>query len=134
MRDDSPVDPFAGDPSDPVHELRALDPDDDEAHPPLTPQERETVVEDLADLEVFFAVLQPRGIRGLVVDCGDCQEEHFFGWDLLRGNLRHLLEFGIPRVHEPAFEPDPHDYVTWDYAHGFLDGLSAADEALDPID
>jgi hypothetical protein len=24
-------------------------------------------------------------------------------------------------VHEPAFAPDPTDYVTWDYARGFAD-------------
>lgn len=131
MRDDAPADPFAGDPTDPVHELAALDPDDDQAHPPLTPDERESVVDDLTDLELFVALLEPRGIRGLVVDCSDCIEEHFFGWDLLRGNLRHLLDHGTPRVHEPAFNPDPKHYVTWDYARGFVDGIEAADEASD---
>ena len=25
------------------------------------------------------------------------------------------------RVHEPAFSPDPADYVSWDYARGFAD-------------
>ena len=34
------------------------------------------------------------GVRGLVVDCEDCGEPHYFGWDLLRGNLRHLLDEG----------------------------------------
>ena len=131
MRDDAPADPFAGDPTDPVHELAALDPDDDQAQPPLTPDERESVVDDLSDLELFVALLEPRGIRGLVVDCVDCAEEHFFGWELLRGNLRHLLDHGTPRVHEPAFNPDPQHYVTWDYARGFVDGIEAADEASD---
>jgi hypothetical protein len=115
-----PVDPFSGDPDDPARELAALDDDVDEA-PPLTPQEREDVLEDLEDLEVFEVLLSPRGVRGLVVDCEECREPHYFGWDLLRGNLRHLLDQGTTRVHEPAYSPDPSDYVSWDYARGFAD-------------
>ena len=117
-----PIDPFSGDPEDPVRELAALDDESDLAgDPPLTPQEREDVLEDLADLEVFEALLEPRGVRGLVVQCGECDEAHYFAWDLLRGNLRHLLDAGTHRVHEPAFAPDPADYVTWEYARGFTD-------------
>jgi hypothetical protein len=115
-----PLDPFSGDPSDPARELAALD-GDDEGTPPLGPAEREDVLEDLADLEVFAALLQPRGVRGLVVDCGECDEPHCFSWDLLRANLRHLLDAGTHRVHEPAFDPDPAQYVTWEYARGFTD-------------
>lgn len=126
VTDDQPLDPFAGDPTDPAS---ALD-DDDEVLEPLSPAEREDVLTDLADLEVYRTLLEPRGVRGLVVDCEDCHEPHFFGWDLLRGNLRHLLDAGQTRVHEPAFAPDPADYVTWDYARGFADGvLDAAESA-----
>lgn len=116
-----PVDPFSGDPDDPARELAALDDDDVAESPPLTPAEREDVLEDLEDLEVFEVLLSPRGVRGLVVDCEECREPHYFGWDLLRGNLRHLLDQGTTRVHEPAFSPDPSDYVSWDYARGFAD-------------
>ncbi|MCW2622703.1 MAG: hypothetical protein JWL64_2305 [Frankiales bacterium] len=123
-----PVDPFAGDPDDPTRELAALDPDEVEATPPLLPAEREDVLEDLQDLEVFEALLAPRGVRGLIVDCPDCQEAHYFDWDLLRGNLRHLLDRGTTRVHEPAFAPDPSAYVSWDYARGFSDAV-LGDEA-----
>ena len=115
-----PVDPFAGDPDDPARELERLDADDD-ASAPLSPGEREDVLDDLEDLEVFEALLGPRGVRGLVVDCEDCDEPHYFAWDLLRGNLRHLLDRGTARVHEPAFSPDPSDYVSWDYARGYAD-------------
>jgi uridine kinase len=59
--------------------------------------------------------LSPTGIRGLVIECEDCHEPHYFDWDLLRGNLRHLLTSGRPRVHEPAYDPTRH-YVTWEYA------------------
>lgn len=116
-----PVDPFAGDPDDPVRELEALDDDAEPGEAPLSPADREDVLDDLEDLEVFEALLSPRGVRGLVVDCEDCREPHYFGWELLRGNLRHLLDRGTTRVHEPAFSPDPADYVSWDYARGFAD-------------
>jgi len=122
------MDPFAGDPSDPASALE----DSDDAVPaePLTQAERQDVVDDLADLEVYEALLAPRGVRGLVVDCEDCRVSHYFGWDLLRANLRHLVEAGESRVHEPAFDPDPADYVTWEYARGYVDGIQdAVDDA-----
>jgi len=104
-------------------------PPDDPAQP-LSPDEREDVLADLEDLDVFQTLLSPRGVRGLVVECEDCQEPHYFGWELLRSNLRHLLDLGETRVHEPAFAPDPADYVSWDYARGFCDGVldAAGDE------
>ena len=124
VEDDHPIDPFLGDPDDPSAELG-----DDDATEPLDPQEREEVLADLADLDVYQTLLEPRGVRGLVVDCDDCDEAHYFGWDLLRSNLRHLLDVGQTRVHEPAFSPDPADYVSWDYARGFADGVLEASEA-----
>jgi hypothetical protein len=115
-----PVDPFSGDPDDPSRELAALD-DDAAAVVPLTPAEREDVLADLEDVEVYEALLAPRSVRGLVVECAQCDEPHYFSWDLLRANLRSLLDAGSPRVHEPAYAPDPAEYVTWDYARGFTD-------------
>ena len=43
-------------------------------------------------------------------------------------NLRRLLDQGQPHVHEPAYSPDPANYVSWDYARGFADGVLTADE------
>ena len=123
VRDDAPLDPFADDPADPAGSL-----DDDDEPAPLTTDEREEVLADLEDLEVFQTLLESRGVRGLVVDCQDCEEPHYFAWDLLRANLRHLLDEGTSRVHEPAYGPDPADYVSWDYARGFADGVLTADE------
>ena len=123
-----PVDPFAGDPDDPARQLEALDEDPERATEPLSPDEREDVLGDLEDLEVFEVLLEPRGVRGLVVDCEDCREPHYFAWALLRGNLRHLLDRGTARVHEPAFSPDPTDYVTWDYARGYADACLQDDD------
>ena len=118
---DEPIDPFHGGPSDPASELERLG--SDHLGDPLSDTERQDVLEDLTDLEVYQALLAPTGIRGLVVECEECREPHYFDWDLLRGNLRHLLDSGMPRVHEPAFNPDPDRYVSWDYARGYCDGV-----------
>jgi Family of unknown function (DUF5319) len=127
VTDDAPLDPFRGDPSDPAATLDDLDASDPTVAP-LTPEEREDVEADLEDLEIFQTLLEPRGVRGVVVECADCGESHYFGWELMRANLRHLLDAGRTRVHEPAYGPDPHDYVTWEYARGYSDGAFAAAE------
>lgn len=132
VHDDAPRDPFEGDPADPAREWDDTYAEDGDEPEPLTAEDREEILADLEDLEVFRALLEPRGVRGLVVDCDDCREPHYFSWDLLTGNLRHLLEVGQTRVHEPAFSPDPADYVSWDYARGFADGV--LDAAEDPAD
>lgn len=119
---DEPIDPFAGDPTDPTEDLDATD----DAGESLSDDERQDVLEDLADLEIYQTLLTPQGIRGLVIECEDCHQPHYFDWDLLRGNLRQLLESGRPRVHEPAFDPDPDHYVTWEYARGYADGVHDA--------
>src|SRR5918999_416367 len=98
---------------------------------PLDEEEREALRQDLTDVESLKQLLGPKGIRGVVFYCPDCDEDHFLGWDLLRGNLEQLLEDGDSPVHEPAFDPDPNDYVSWDFARGFLDGYeSVEDEEL----
>ena len=105
---DEPIDPFAGDPTDPASELAGLDsPDDGDIvdADQLGTAERDDVLEDLADLEVYQALLSPAGVRGLVIECEDCREPHFFDWALLRANLRHLLDSGRPTVwadHAPS--------------------------------
>ncbi len=121
---EEPIDPFNGDPADPSASLE--DAADDDELDPLSETERQDVLEDLSDLEVYQALLSPTGVRGLVIECEDCHEPHYFDWDLLRGNLRHLLSSGRPRVHEPAYDPDPDHYVTWEYARGYADGVHDA--------
>jgi hypothetical protein len=117
---DGPVDPFQDDPNDPA----ALLGDQDEYAPvPLTEAERADVQADLAELIEFRATLAPHGVLGVVVDCSDCSESHYFGWDLMTANLQALLADGVTHAHEPAFQPDPDRYVTWDYARGFTDAL-----------
>lgn len=111
-----PPDPFAGDPSDPSAALDAIEPGE-----PLDPHERLAVEEDLADLAVYEALLAHRGIRGLVVSCEDCRQDHYHDWDMLRANLLQLLVDGTVRPHEPAYDPMPEAYVTWDYCRGYAD-------------
>lgn len=119
-----PPDPFAGDPADPARAFEVTGVDD-AAETPLDAAERDEVVADLSDLAVFEALLAPRGVRGVVVDCDDCSEQHFHDWDLLRASLQQLLDEGQMRPHEPPFDPDPAAYVTWEYCRGFADATLA---------
>ncbi|MEU4578199.1 DUF5319 domain-containing protein [Nonomuraea sp. ATR24] len=123
MLEDVPRDPFADDPNDPSAAMGELG----EAEP-LTAAERDEAITDLADVEVFRSLLEQQGVLGLVLDCPECGEQHFFDWDLLRGNLRQMIELGQPQMHEPAFQPDPAAYVTWEYARGYVDGVIDTEE------
>ena len=124
--DSLPPDPFAGDPHDPA---LSLDGGDGEERDALTDEERDEVVADLADLAVYQALLEVRGVRGIVVDCGECDEPHYHDWHLLRASLEQLLADGRMRPHEPAYDPNPGDYVSWDYCRGFADGVTANESA-----
>jgi hypothetical protein len=99
-----------------------------EEEKPLDPEEREALRQDLLDVQVLREVLGSKGIKGTVFYCPDCDEDHFLTWELLSGNLEELLEQGESPVHEPAFDPDPDEYVSWDYARGFLDGYESFEQ------
>ncbi|WP_245818545.1 MULTISPECIES: DUF5319 domain-containing protein [Haloechinothrix] len=118
-----PPDPFANDPNDPAKSLDAMDDDRGE---PISEAERAELLADLADLSIYQALLEPRGVQGIVVDCVDCEQAHFHEWHLLRASLEQLLTDERMRPHEPAFDPDPHDYVSWEYCRGFADGVTTA--------
>jgi Family of unknown function (DUF5319) len=121
-----PPDPFAGDPEDPA---RALGESEEEQYQPIGDDERAELIGDLSDLAVYQALLEPRGVRGIVVDCGECDEPHYHDWELLRSSLEQLLADGRMRPHEPAFDPDPASYVSWEYCRGFADGVTATENA-----
>lgn len=97
--------------------------DDAEQVPLLDEHESAMVRRDLVDLDEFEAAFSAEGYRGVAVWCQDCRAEHYYPWDMLRENLQMLLETGETPVHEPAYEPDPHEYVPWDYARGYVDAL-----------
>ena len=99
-----------------------------EEEQPLDAEEREALRQDLLDVQVLREVLGSKGIKGTVFYCPDCDEDHFLTWELLSGNLEELLEQGESPVHEPAFDPDPDEYVSWDYARGFLDGYESFEQ------
>jgi hypothetical protein len=95
---------------------------------PLDEEEKELLEQDLVDVQVLKDLLGPKGIKGTVFYCSDCDEDHYLTWDLLAGNLQELLHQGESPIHEPAFDPDPDEYVSWDYARGFLDGYESFEE------
>lgn len=129
-----PIDPFADDPNDPVHELEALDdPEDDDESAHRTVMSPEDLLEELEEIELMEAALLPKGVRGLAMHCHDCDVMHYFDWDLMRASARHIAEYGQPRVHEPAIAPDEDDYVPYSYARGYIDALlDAADDEIEP--
>jgi hypothetical protein len=96
----------------------------------LEPDEEENVRADLGDLHGMRNVFAGQGVKGVVISCPDCGEDHFYEWDLLKENLEHMLEFGEPRMHEPAFEVREEEYIRWDYGRGYVDAL--ADTGLEP--
>jgi hypothetical protein len=122
--DSLPPDPFAGDPDDPA---RAILDNEDEVEHPMGEDERAELLTDLSDLAVYQALLEHRGVKGVVVDCGECQEPHYHDWALLRASLEQLLTDGKMRPHEPAFDPDPGSYVSWEYCRGYADGVTATE-------
>lgn len=124
--DSLPPDPFAGDPDDPA---RAIIDHDDAVENPMGEDERAELLTDLSDLAVYQALLEHRGVKGVVVDCGECQEPHYHDWALLRASLEQLLTDGRMRPHEPAFDPDPGAYVSWEYCRGYADGVTATENA-----
>jgi hypothetical protein len=121
MPEDGPVDPFLNDPHDPAAVL-----DDPDPIEPLSDDERADVLADLHELAEFRRALSPRDVRGIAVECADCGEQHYFGWDLMAANLRALIGEGRTHVNEPAFEPNPDAFVSWDYARGYTDATNAA--------
>lgn len=108
-------------------------PDDagDDAPRPLEGAEARDVRADLDDLAAMRAIFAAQGVKGVVIDCPDCGEQHFYEWELLRENLEHLLTTGEPRMHEPAFEVREDEYIEWDYGRGYVDALAESGLAGD---
>jgi len=96
----------------------------------LDPEDEENVRADLEDLRGMREVFGPQGVKGVVIACPDCGENHYYEWDLLKENLDHMLQTGEPRMHEPAFEVREDEYIQWDYGKGYVDAL--VDTGLEP--
>ena len=110
--DDAIEDPGPDEPEEPVE--------------PLSSDERDGVQADLEDLDSMRAAFEPQGAKGVVIACTDCGSNHYYGWDLLKESLEHMLDTGEPRMHEPAYQPREDDYVIWDYGKGYVDALADA--------
>ena len=115
-----PLDPFADDPNDPASFL-----EDDEPMPPLSDHERTQIEHDLMLVAQFRAALGPRGINGIFFYCDDCEEHHYYDWDIMAANMRATLAGELSPVHEPSANPNPAAYVPWDYCLGYIDGMNA---------
>jgi len=115
-----PLDPFADDPNDPASFL-----DPEEPAPPLTDEERLHITQDLALVARFREELTPHGILGIFFLCEDCDDLHYYDWDIMAANMAATLRGELAPVHEPSVEPDVNAYVPWDYAVGFRDGINA---------
>jgi hypothetical protein len=97
---------------------------EDVPQPRLGRQEAALIRRDLDDLAAFRHTFEPEGFKGVSLFCVDCAEEHYYEWQMLEHNLEELLKSGETPVHEPAFDPKPDEYVNWEYAQGYLDGLA----------
>lgn len=100
------------------------DPDD------LTDRERADIEADLKDLGAMRDVFLPQGVKGVVIACQDCGQNHFYEWALLADNFQHMLDDGEPRTHEPAWDIQEDEYIQWDYGKGYVDAI--VDVGLEP--
>jgi hypothetical protein len=100
------------------------DQEEQEEARPLSDEERESVEADLEDLDSMRTVFETQGAKGVVIACTECGSNHYYGWELLKESLEHMLDTGEPRVHEPAYQPREDDYVVWDYGKGYVDALA----------
>jgi len=100
----------------------AMEPDEPGPYE-LTTDERRDIEADLQDLDAMRTLFEHRSVKGVVIACQDCGANHYYEWDLLRDNLRHMLETGEPRMHEPAFDIYEDEYIQWDYGKGYVDAL-----------
>lgn len=113
-----PRDPFEDDPVDPSFLLEPEEPME-----PLTDQERTEVREDLGLVQRFRQVMGPAGFEGVCRMCEDCDEMHYYPWDVLEAHYRSLLNDELSAVHEPAFDPNVDAYAPWEYCVGFIEGM-----------
>ncbi|MGH3143291.1 MAG: DUF5319 family protein, partial [Gaiellales bacterium] len=87
----------------------------------LEPEEAQNVRADLEDLEGMRRTFQAQGVKGVVIACERCEENHYYEWELLLENLEHMQQTGESQMHEPAFEVREEEYIQWDYGKGYVD-------------
>ena len=92
----------------------------------LEPEEAQNIRADLEDLEGMRRTFQAQGVKGVVIVCERCEENHYYEWELLVENLEHMLQTGESQMHEPAFEGREEEDIQWDYGKGYVDALANA--------
>jgi uncharacterized protein DUF5319 len=102
---------------------------DEEPAQPLGDDERRGIEDDIEDLASIRLAFESQGAKGVVIACTECGSNHYYGWELLRESLQHMLDTGEPRMHEPPYQPREEEYVIWDYGKGYVDALT--DSGLD---
>ncbi|WP_233195587.1 DUF5319 family protein [Corynebacterium sp. 13CS0277] len=113
-----PLDPFANDPNDPAKLLDDLD-----DFPVITPKDRQDAAADLQTIQLVRPVLSLRGVDGTCFTCEDCEQVHYYPWDMLEAAVRATMNGEVAPIHEPAVNQDPTRYVSWDYLLGYADGM-----------
>lgn len=86
---------------------------------------RRALLKELQDVLLLKEVFESNRIRGAAFECEVCADKHYLDWDLLVDGLEQTLTTGEAPAHEPAVDPDPKDYVSWEYARGLLDGYES---------
>lgn len=125
FNDQMPPDPFADDPNDPAS---FLEPDVEDV--PVSEEEKVGLRQDLTLVRKFRKLLEPHGARGITMFCEDCGEPHYYDWNIIESNITLMLNDQTMPVHEPLVQPNPHDYVTWDYCLGYADASDFYNEGL----
>ncbi len=70
-------------------------------------------------------MLAHKEIRGLVVCCDECQQDHYHGWDMLRSKSVAAHRQPSART-KPAYDRTGLHCVTWDYCRGYADATNEA--------
>lgn len=115
FHDRMPPDPFANDPQDPASFLW----NEDEDYLPATEEEKRTLREDLKLLRDFRNLLEKKGIRGVMIFCDDCEDPHYYDWNIIESNIQLMLSDLPMPVHEPSLNPNPEAFATWDFCLGY---------------
>lgn len=101
-----------------------------ELPPELSEGARESTEAELDAMERLSALFEAMGYRGIITQCGQCTDDHYYTFEMLKGNLRAMLDGTLIPMHEPAAKPKQENYVAWDYAVGYYDGYARAHQEM----
>lgn len=88
----------------------------------MNADEERLVRADLTDIVLFEALLQQKGIDGLVITCEECKSDHQFTWSAVTDNLITLLRDGTSKSNH---NQTARTFVTWDWCRGYAASFSS---------